>query len=264
MELFKKKEPYLRKEPLVGEGADYHVYDESKKERIIWFLMGFAAGAVVLYIFYSNIFISLVVGAVVGYFFIPIRRKQVIEKRKQKLTLQFRGLLEALATSIGAGKNVYDSFSSAAYDLTVQYGEDSDIVKEVKLISSGLVNNFQIEDLLVNFADRCEIVDVYNFANVFATCYKKGGDIKEVVRNSSAIIGDKIEVQMELETMVAGQKSTQNIMLVMPLIIIVMLRSMGGGLVDLSSAIGMISVTIAIGIFVIAYFISKKILDIKI
>ncbi len=264
MDLFKKKEPYERKQALVGEGADYHIYDENNKEKLIWFLMGFAAGAVVLYIFYSCLFISLIAGAGVGVFFIPIRRKQVIAKRKQKLTLQFRSLLEALATSIGAGKNVYDSFSTAVYDLTVQYGEDADIVNEVKLISSGLINNFRIEDLLVNFADRCEIVDVYNFANVFATCYKKGGDIKEVVKNSSSIIGDKIEVQMELETMVAGQKSTQNIMLVMPLIIIVMLRSMGGGLVDLSSPIGMISVTVAIGIFVIAYFISKKILDIKI
>ena len=53
-------------------------------------------------------------------------------------------------------------------------------------------------------------------------------------------------------------------MLVMPLIIIVMLKSMGGGLVDLASPIGKISVTIALAIFVIAYFVSKKILDIKI
>lgn len=263
MKLFKKSEPYERKQALIGEGTDYHVYDETKKEKILWFLMGFAAGAVVLYIFYANIYISLIAGAGVGVAFIPIRRKQVIAKRKQKLTNQFKSLLETLATSIGAGKNVYDSFSAAIYDLTVQYGEESDIVKEVRLISTGLVNNFQIEDLLKNFADRSEIVDVYNFADVFAICYKKGGDIKEVVKNSSSIIGDKIEVQMELETMVSGQKSTQNIMLVMPLIIIVMLRSMGGGLVDLSTPVGIVSVTIAIVIFVIAYFISKKILDIK-
>ena len=264
MELFKKKEPYVLKEALIGDGTDYHVYNENKKERFLWFLMGFAAGAAVLYVFYSSILISLIAGAGVGIVFVPIRRRQVSAKRKQKLTLQFRSLLEALGTSIGAGKNVYDSFAGAAYDLAVQYGEEADIVKEVKIISVGLANNMRIEDLLNNFADRCEIVDVYNFANIFATCYKKGGDIKEVVKNSSSIIGDKISVQMELETMVSGQKSTQNIMLVMPLIIIVMLKSMGGGLVDLASPIGKISVTIALAIFVIAYFVSKKILDIKI
>ena len=76
-------------------------------------------------------------------------------------------------------------------------------------------------------------------------------------------IGDKIEIQMELETMVSGQKSEQNIMLVMPVVFIVVLKSMGGGLIDLESPVGILSVTAAIIIFVLAYFVSKKIMDIK-
>ena len=63
--------------------------------------------------------------------------------------------------------------------------------------------------------------------------------------------------------MVAGQKNEQNIMLVMPVVFIVVLKSMGGDLVDLESPIGLLSVTAALVIFVLAYFVSKKILDIK-
>mgnify|MGYP000649498630 FL=1 len=68
---------------------------------------------------------------------------------------------------------------------------------------------------------------------------------------------------MELETMVAGQKNEQNIMLVMPVVFIIVLKSMGGDLIDLKSPVGIISVTAAIAIFILAYFISKRILNIK-
>mgnify|MGYP003377437724 FL=1 len=158
---------------------------------------------------------------------------------------------------------MFDSFTGAEEDLAVQFTPEADIVKEVRLIRIGLDNNIGIEDLLLNFAERSGIDDVRNFANVFATCYKKGGNIKDVIKNTTSIIGDKIEIQMELETMVAGQKNEQNIMLVMPVVFIIVLKSMGGDLIDLKSPIGIISVTAAIAIFILAYFISKRILNIK-
>lgn len=263
MKLFEKKE---KKEPiraLIGEGTDYSIYNPTLKEKIIWFIIGMIASGAVLYVFYENLIVSGIAGAVCGYFFIPIRTKQVIKKRKAKLTTQFRGLLDALSTSIGAGKNMYDSFAGAADDLAVQFTQEADIVKEINIIRIGMDNNIQIENLLLNFAERSGVEDVKNFANVFATCYQKGGNIKDVIKNTASIIGDKIEIQMELQTMVSGQQNEQNIMLVMPVIFILLMKSMGGEMIDLQSPVGILSVTGALVIFVLAYFISKKILDIK-
>lgn len=264
MSLFEKKEKYQPVESLIGDGVDYNVYEPSQKEKIVWFIIGMIVSGVVLYIFYESIIVSLIVGVILGIFFIPMRTNQVINKRKQQLTNQFKSLLEALSTSIGAGKNIYDSFTGAADDLAVQFTYESDIVKEINLIRVGLDNGVRIEELLLNFAARSGLEDIKNFANVFATCYKKGGNIKEVIKNTSTIINDKIEIKMELETMVSGQKNEQNIMLVMPVVFIVLLKSLGGELIDLQSPEGLLSVTVALIIFVIAYFISKKILDIKI
>lgn len=263
MSLFSKKTKYEPIPALIGEGKDYNIYLPGVAEKIVWFILGMIVSGVVIYIFYENIIASVIVGALCGYFFIPIRTKQVIKKRQKKLTVQFRSLLDALSTSIGAGKNMYDSFSGAAEDLTVQFSEDADIVREVNIIRSGLDNNIAIEALLLNFAERSNVEDVRNFANVFVTCYQKGGNIKDVIKNTVSIIGDKIEIQMELETMVSGQKNEQNIMLVMPVVFIVVLKSMGGDLIDLQSPVGIMSVTAALIIFVLAYFISKKILNIK-
>ena len=263
MKLFAKKEPYQPVPGLICEAPDYRVYNPSKKEKVLWFILGMIVSGAVLYVFYESLIVSALAGLVFGYFFIPIRTKQIINKRKKKLTQQFRGLLDTLSTSIGAGKNMFDAFTGAAGDLAVQFSDDADIVREVTIICSGLNNNIQVEDLLLNFADRSDIEDIRSFANVFSTCYMKGGNIKDVIKNTASIIGDKIEIQMELETMVAGQKNEMNILLVMPVSFIVIMKSMGGGLIDLSSAVGILSVTGALIIFALAYFIGKKITDIK-
>ena len=265
MALLKKREEY---QPIKGlmpewEVVDYNVYYPTNKQKALWFVLGAIVSGVVLWIFYERLVVSLIAGIAFGFAFIPLRTKQVAKKRQSRLLLQFRSLMDALATSIGAGKNMYDAFAAASDDLSMQFSPTSDIVQEVKYIQIGLQYNLQIEDLLLNFGERSGLQDIQNFANVFSTSYRKGGNMKDVIRNTAAIIGDKIEIQMELDTMVAGQKNEQNIMLVMPVVFVFLLKNMGGELVDLSSPIGVVSVTVALIIFVAAYFISKKILDIK-
>lgn len=263
MALFAKKPKRDPIPSLIGEAKDYGIYVPTTKEKIIWFFIGMIASGAVLYIFYESIIVSLIVGGICGVAFIPIQTKNTIKKRRQKLSLQFRELLDALSTSIGAGKNVQDAFQGAVEDLAIQFTRDSDIVRELEIICAGMYNNIPIEALLTNFAMRSDIEDINNFANVFATCYRKGGNINEVIKNTAEIIGDKIEIKMELETMVAGQKNEMNIMLVMPVLFIIVMKSMGGGLIDLSSPIGLLSVTGALAIFIGAYFAGQWITDIK-
>ena len=263
MQLLKKKEQYQPIQGLVSEATDYNVYYETKRERLSWFLMGLLAGGGLLYIFYESLIVSLVAGIGCGIAFVPIRRKQVIKKRRQNLTNQFRSFLDSLSTSVGAGKNMYDALESARYDLANQFGDEADIVVETKTIQAGIYSNIRIEDMLKNFADRSGVEDIRNFADVFATSYGPGANTQEVIRNTAGIIGDKIQIQMELETMVAGQKNEMNIMLVMPVLFIVVMKNMGDGLVDLSSPTGLLSVTVALGLFILAYFVGQKITDIK-
>ena len=263
MALFQKKPKRDPIPGLIGEAQDYSIYIPTIKEKILWFIVGMIVSGAVLYLFYESIIVSLIAGALCGIAFVPIRTRQMITKRRQKLTMQFRELLDSLSTSIGAGKNVQDALQDAVNDLAVQFTKDCDIVRELEIICAGMYNNIAIEDLLMNFAQRSKVEDIANFANVFSTCYRKGGNINEVIKNTAEIIGDKIEIKMELETMVAGQKNEMNIMLVMPALFIIVMKSMGGGLIDLSSVIGVLSVTGALLIFIAAYFAGKWITNIK-
>ncbi|MBQ6031098.1 MAG: hypothetical protein IJL31_06275, partial [Oscillospiraceae bacterium] len=164
MALFKKKKETQPPEPQWFTSVtnlptyNYKVYYMSKLEKILYFLLAFAIGAVVGYLFYGglgrdefgqrttlswilDISIPAIVGLVAGRIFVPARTKQIRDKNARTLNSQFRDFLEAFNTSIGAGKNVVDSFHAVYDDMRIQFEEDAFIVKELEVILSGMANN---------------------------------------------------------------------------------------------------------------------------
>lgn len=181
------------------------------------------------------------------------------------LKSQFRDMLEAFNSSLGAGKNVVDSFSSVYSDLNLQYEEDAFILKELEIILSGINNNIDIEDLLLDFGERSGIDDIKSFANVFKISYRKGGNIKETIRITHEILSDKMAIEEDIETIVTANKLEQKIMIVMPIGLIAMIKMMSAEFAaNFVTPSGLIATTIAIIMFVISYFVGKAILDIKV
>ena len=207
----------------------------------------------------------IITGLIAGILFLPIRTQQIINKKRQALKLQFRDMLESLTTSLGAGKNVTDSFSAVYDDLKIQYEEDAYILKELEVILSGMHNNLDVEDLLEDFGRRSGIGDIESFANVFRICYRKGGNIKDTIRSTYEILSDKMEIAEDIETVVTGSKNEQSIMLVMPILLIAMIKFMSEDFADnFTTLTGIISTTVAIAMFVASYFIGKAVLNIKV
>lgn len=258
-----KKEKAPERKGLLGNAEDYEVYHLNPAERILTMLGGFLAGVAVCYVFYERIIPAILVGAVLGAVYPRIYVKGKIEKRKNRLLSQFCGCLESLSTSLGSGSNVPKAFEAAAKDMAVQYGEDSDISREIAIINEGIGSNINVEQLLMDFGQRSGLGDIKNFADVFEICYRKGGNIREIVKNSYQIICDKVEVQLEINTAVASKKMEQNAMLVMPVIFIFLLKAMGSDIIDLESIQGILSTTAGLACFVVAYFAGKKILKIE-
>lgn len=287
MGLFQKKEKAPR-EPQYYMSAtnirtlNYKVYYMKLWEKVLYFLLAFAVGAFVGYLFYGgigknefgdptmltrilDISISTITGLAAGKVFLPVRTEQIIQKRRSQLNSQFRDMLEALNTSLGAGKNVMDSFYAVNEDMKVQYEEDAFIINELKVIISGMANNIAIETLLEDFGSRSGIDDIVSFANVFQICYEKGGNIKETIRSTHEILSDKMEIREDIETVVTANKSEQNMMLVMPVLLIGMIKLTSEDMAaNFVTPVGIVSSTIAIVMFVISYLIGKKVLEIKV
>lgn len=260
---------------------NYNVYNMGKMEKLLYTLLAFAAGAAVGYLFYGglgkddygnstqityicNVVISCLVGFVAVRLFIPVRTRQLCVKRQKELRNQFADMLEALATSLSAGKNVNDSFQGIYGDMKIQYGKNAYIVYEIQVILAGVNNNIPIEDLLMHFGRRSGVKDIENFAQVFSTAFRKGGNLKDIIQNTNEIIHDKMSIEMDIESVVASNKMEQNIMIVLPILLVGFIKMTSPEFAsNFASGSGIAATTIAIGCFVAAYFIGQKILDIK-
>lgn len=258
----KKAPPAPPRKGLLGNADDYEVCPFTPSQQILYFAIGFLAGGVVSFIFYESLILSAVVAVACGLIYPKARRKQLIEKRKQKLLLQFRDCLESLSTSLGSGSNVPQAFEAVAADMVVQHGPESDISREMAIITEGIADNINVEVLLGDFGTRSGLPDIKNFADVFEICYRKGGNVREIVKSTYQIICDKVDVQLEINTAVASKRMEQNAMLVMPVVFIFLLKMMGSDMIDLRSVQGILSTTAGLACFIVAYLVGKKILRI--
>lgn len=259
----KKKESYEEISALIGNGSDYHVYHMTKKDRLIAFLLGGGSAVVVSWLFFGNVVVSVAAFIVAGIYAQPVYQGYKCEKRRKALLMQFRDMLESLTASYSAGKNTLEAFTDAQEDLAHIYSDETYIVKEVGLVVGGMRNNLNVEDLLLNFAARSGLDDVQNFADVFRVAIRQGANIKDIIFSTRDVIGEKIEIEMEINTILSGNKNELYIMMVMPLIIIVGLGGFGSGTSN-NSMINIAVKTVALGLFALAYWLGRKFTRIEI
>lgn len=181
---------------------------------------------------------------------------------KKELRLQFRDLLESLSNSFTVGRTASGSFEAAYYDMVSEHGMDAYITKEVQLICMAYKNQgIEIKDLLNDFAQRSSIDDIRSFAGVFEVSTNLGGNVAKVIRETRDMISDKIEIELEIQTMVTGQKNQLNVLAIMPIVMSLLTRSFSD---ESGGALVIIVKIAALGLFVFAYWMGTKIVDIKV
>ena len=260
---------------------NYTEYYMKKMEWVLYAIAFFVLGAIIGYIFYGGIGINIhgeptrityiintsvmvVFGGISFKILMPMRRKQLKTNRKRKIRKQFVDMLESLSISIAAGQNVPNAMQTVIDDLLIQYTEKDYIVQEVSVFLREMENGIQIEELFLDFGNRSGIEDISNFGKVFEVAYRRGGNLKEIIKNCYEILSEKIEIEMEIQTKVASSANQMNIMILMPIFLIAMLKSSGEGFAEnFVSVSGIISTTVSIFVFIVAYFVGRKVLDIK-
>lgn len=261
--------------------VNYKVYYMNRKEKIQNVLLALIAGGATGLIFYggqfkdedgiatmatwiSNVVIFLIVGIIAVSVYLPMKSKKLKEKRKAEITHQFRELLAALSASLSSGMNMLDSLTSAYKDLELEYSKKAYIVQEVREMIDGMNNNVPIEDMMSSFGERSEIDDIKNFGIVFSMCYRTGGSLKDIVRRTNDILSEKIEIKEEIETAIASNKMQFNVMMVFPVGMVLVLRTMSSAFsASFATTAGVIAMTVAMGIFVGAYKLGQAIMDVK-
>lgn len=133
--------------------------------------------------------------------------------------------LYSLSSSLSAGRSVENGFRDAVQDLLLlDPGGQSDLIFELKVIVSRLEYGEPIEVALQDFARRAGMEDIANFADVFSTCKRTGGDLVEVVRRTSSVIGEKLDIQQEISVMIAQKRFESKALLAAPFLLLLFMN----------------------------------------
>ena len=103
-------------------------------------------------------------------------KERIDQRTKKETELSVKDALNALSVAVQAGYSVENAVAACSRDLERLYPKETDIVKEFHYIETQLRVSVPVEELLLSLGDRSGIEDVENFAAVFYTAKRTGGD----------------------------------------------------------------------------------------
>ncbi|MBP1155488.1 MULTISPECIES: type II secretion system F family protein [unclassified Paenibacillus] len=244
---------------------DYDEYLMSPGQITLAALWGATIMAAIAYVFYKHPGAAFFFGAI-GLGYPSIRRKQLIRKRKAQLKLQFKQMLAALASAISAGRSVESAFVEALSDLRLLYPDSKAmIIKELEMMQRRMENGETIESCLIGFSRRAHIDEIERFAEVFVTCKRTGGSLVQVVRRTAVLIQEKLDIEQDIQVLLAQKKFESKVLSVTPVAIIATLAwSTPDYMEPLYQGGGLLIMSCALAVLLGCYALAQKIMDIKV
>ena len=139
------------------------------------------------------------------------------------------------------------------------------IVREIKNIVAKLKLNNPVDQVFSEFANKTHIEDIMDFAEVFSISKASGGNIGKIIGSTINVINDKIEVNLDIETATASKRFEQKMMNFLPFLIIIYMNISSSEFLRpiYTTIMGRFLMTIALLVYFVAVYLSKKILDIE-
>lgn len=271
MALFQKKEkkPKVYHTPTKYEetaNIDYSTYYMTRQEKILYTAIGCAVLFALGYIFYRNIIIAIIF-ALLGFKYPEMKTKSIISERQKKISNQFKDMLYAMQSAVSSGVSVENSVSVALDEMKKQYADPNTIIiKELELMVNRISVGTNIEEVFADFANRTHNEDVFTFSNIFEISKRTGGNIVEIMRETTRIISEKIEIKGDIDTKLSGRKSEGKVMVAMPILLILFMTKTTGTFMEpvYTTFYGRIAATLALVLVIVGAYWQSRITDIEV
>ena len=228
---------------------NYDHYRFSMKELLKYMGQALALCIMADYLFYKSKWVLLLM-LPVPVFYLKWQKNRMIRERRKNLNYQFKDALTSLSVAVQAGYSVESAVKTCVRDLERLYGKGTDIVEEFRYIESQQHISVPLEELFLDLGERSQIEDIENFASVFYTAKRTGGDMNRVIQKVS----------------LAAKKSEQMIMSLMPVGIILYLQMTSPGFLSVlyGNPFGIAAMSICLVIYAAAYWLGRRIVDIEV
>ncbi|MDO4553944.1 MAG: type II secretion system F family protein [Lachnospiraceae bacterium] len=163
------------------------------------------------------------------YWRIERRRERKKQQRLEELRMDFKEVILSMAASLHAGYSLEESIGLALEDLERLYPEERrPMMEELMWMMRNMEIRISVEQLFEELAYRSDLEEIKSYAVILSTVRRQGGNLVQISRQTAEHISEKIQVQMEIEQVIAGKKLEKKIMFFMPYFILVYLQLTNG------------------------------------
>lgn len=246
-------------------GKDYCKYRMKMKDFAVCTMLAAALSIAVAWLFYRSIW-GLTVYPLLWSMVFLRRKKEGVKKQQHLLREQFKECIRVVAASMYSGYSVENAFVEAEKELLQLLGDQSDMCQELRSMNQQIRLNVPVESLMQELAKRSGVEEISGFGQVFGYAKRSGSDFARILKDTSDRIGEKIELERELQTLIAAKQLEQRIMNVIPIGILLFVEITSPGFLQImyNDIFGRVAMTICLLVYGGTYLLSGKIVDIKI
>ncbi len=244
---------------------DYSIYKFTFIERIKYMLIAVSGIAVISYIFYRSMVLFIML-LPLSLFYPGFIKNKLIRKRKQKLESEFKEALLVVSALLSAGYSLENAVKESIAELKLLYDKPTFIIPEFEYINHLIYMNIPAEKAFEDFGERSGADDIRNFAKVLKIGKRSGGELVSVINHTASVISDKIRIKEEIITMTSAKRYEQRIMNLFPVFIVLYIDSSSPGFFNLmySSIFGKAVMTACLAVYLFAYCLSDRLLNIEV
>ena len=244
---------------------NYWQRDIRKWEYLKALLQGSLLIVVVSYLFYGTWWCAILFSPYLIRY-MKSWEQQFIKKKKILFQLQFKEAIQALSSALNVGYSVENALREAVKDLQAIYKKEDVIVKELTYMIRQLQMNVTAENALKEFAARTGDEDVQTFVTVFNMAKRSGGDTLEIIRSTVRQMGDKIDVEREIDTTMSGKRMECKIMTAIPFAMMAYLKMSFPEFLDVlyGNVAGVVVMSVCLLVYLLSYEAGKRMVEIEV
>lgn len=246
--------------------TDYRTYELNSREKSRLFLLILALTLTVSELFYGTCFFAVLTPLV--YILVSEKASDFLNQRRLLVFReQFKDCLYAMSSSFSLGRHMREAMEDAKASLAELYGEDS-LMRNELCYMTHCMDDAGTGEITIwkDFAARCRLDDVSEFADVFEACRDSGGNLVSAMNKAALLITEKMTIEKEINTQIMQKKYEGRIIGIMPVIMLAFLRVVSPAYIEIMyvTFVGRIAMTFAIILIAVAYISEERITSIDV
>ena len=235
------------------------------KKRLVCLLKAAVMTAVLAYVFYRS-WLGVLGFPVLAALCLWQGGQEYQQERRQQLAKQFTDTILSVTGSLQTGYSIENAFLEAEKEICALHGQESLMGTELARIRHGLENRIPIEQQLLRFGIQSQVEEIRDFTEVFAIIKRSGGNLREMIRRTAELTGQRLEVEQEISQLLSSRRFEMKIMNVIPFCMYGYVQLTSPGFFDVlyHNPAGICVMTACLSAYLAAVWISWKIMDIQV